>query len=331
VPGLYAEPDISGDLAYHLVVRVLGAILLLAIMPAVAAAQQVNDDGWRFENRAPLFAAGAGPRVCIDEAHLQEHTVVNKFGPYARMLRGDGFRVVPFRSAIAPRTLAGCDVLISANPQAKAPGSPDFWPYPHHSAFARAEIDALVTWIRGGGAFLLFADHAPGAGASAGLAAALGLQVFDGWARVNDRDGNPEIYARAAGLFAAHPILDGRSEAERVDVLSVTIAGAFFGSEQFQPLVAFGPEARGYVRLGDMGQQLPGIPEREWPRFLLSGWWLAATREWGAGRVAVFGDATACTAQLYGPEREPLGMNHPEARHNARFCLNLVRWLARLR
>lgn len=298
MPGLYAEPDISGDLAYHLVVRVLGAILLLAIMPAVAAAQQVNDDGWRFENRAPLFAAGTGPRVCIDEAHLQEHTVANRFGPFARMLRGDGFRVVPFRSAIAPRTLAGCDVLISANPQAKAPDSPDFWPYPHDSAFARAEIDALVTWIRGGGAFLLFADHAPGAGASAGLAAALGLQVFDGWARVN---------------------------------VSVTIAGAFFGSEQFQPLVAFGPEARGYVRLGDMGQRLPGIPEREWPRFLLSGWWLAATREWGAGRVAVFGDATACTAQLYGPEREPLGMNHPEARHNARFCLNLVRWLARLR
>jgi hypothetical protein len=217
---------------------------------------------------------------------------------------------------------------VLGNPQAMPAAEAGFWPYPHASAFTRAEIDALVTWIRGGGSLLLFADHSPGAGASAGLASALGLQVFDGWARINDRDDNPELYARRDGIFASHPILDGRDTRERIDVVSVTIAGAFYPSEQFQPLIKFGPAARGYVRLGELGQQLADIPESEWPRFALEGWWLGATREWGRGRIVAFGDGTACTAQRYGPGREPLGMNRPEAKDNPQFCLNLVRWLA---
>lgn len=302
---------------------IAAAFALFIALPA----QQVDDAGWRFENAAPAFGVGAGPRVCVDEAHHNVHTIAGRFGPYARLLRGDGFRVTPFSAPITAAALAACDILLTGNPQAAPPGSRGFWTYPHASAFSRAEIDAVVAWVRGGGSLLLFADHSPGAGASAGLASVPGLQVFDGRARINDQDDNPEIYARADGRFAAHPILDGRTARERVDAVSVTIAGAFFASEAFQPLITFGPAARGYVRLGEMGQGLP-IAETEWPRFALHGWWLGATRQWDRGRVAVFGDATACTAQLYGPARDPIGMNRPEARDNAQFCLNLVRWAA---
>ncbi len=46
----------------------------------------------------------------------------------------------------------------------------------------------------------------------------------------------------------------------------------------------------------------------------------------GRGRVAVFGEAAAFTAQL-GPNARPTGMNHPDAPHNARFLRNVMRWL----
>ncbi|MCH7766830.1 MAG: hypothetical protein IH916_09770, partial [Acidobacteria bacterium] len=42
------------------------------------------------------------------------------------------------------------------------------------------------------------------------------------------------------------------------------------------------------------------------------------------------GEAAMCTAQVSGPERRPMGMNHPKAPQNAQFCLNVVRWLSGL-
>jgi hypothetical protein len=79
-----------------------------------------------------------------------------------------------------------------------------------------------------------------------------------------------------------------------------------------------------------MGQGLHQISIAEWPQFRLQGWWLGGAREFGYGRVVIFGDVPACTAQFYGPDRDRVGMNHPQAGQNAQFCLNLVRWLARV-
>ena len=51
-----------------------------------------------------------------------------------------------------------------------------------------------------------------------------------------------------------------------------------------------------------------------------------------AGVVAVAQyapDATAMfSAQLTGPEKAPMGMNAPVAKHNPQFLLNLMHWLA---
>jgi hypothetical protein len=33
------------------------------------------------------------------------------------------------------------------------------------------------------------------------------------------------------------------------------------------------------------------------------------------------------SAQLAGPNKQPMGMNAPEARENARFLLNAIHWL----
>ena len=52
-------------------------------------------------------------------------------------------------------------------------------------------------------------------------------------------------------------------------------------------------------------------------------------KEYGKGRVAVFGEAAMFSAQLAGPERRPVGMNKPEAPQNPQFLLNLIHWLTR--
>jgi hypothetical protein len=48
----------------------------------------------------------------------------------------------------------------------------------------------------------------------------------------------------------------------------------------------------------------------------------------GRGRVAVFGEAAMFSAQLAGPNRNPMGMNAPHARQNPQFLLTVVHWLA---
>lgn len=50
----------------------------------------------------------------------------------------------------------------------------------------------------------------------------------------------------------------------------------------------------------------------------------------GRGRVAVFGEAAMFTAQVTGPERQPMGMNAPGAEQNAQLLLNVLHWLSGL-
>ena len=64
------------------------------------------------------------------------------------------------------------------------------------------------------------------------------------------------------------------------------------------------------------------------PKFRADGLLQGATRHWGLGRVAVFGEAGMFSAQLTGPEGSPKGFNHPAAPYNAQFALNVAHWLA---
>lgn len=305
---------------------------LAAIVAATSlvAGQQANDPRFDFANADPAFAQGKGPSVCVDEAHHNAHTVPQLYAPFAGILRSDGFRVSRLTRSLGGDVLRSCDILVLGSGRATSAQSADAWSYPHASAYTRTEVDAVVRWVRAGGALLFAWDHAPAAGAAAGLASVLGVQTLDAWADATPRGTYPEIFRRTDGLLADHAILRGRSPAERIDSLATHGAGAFFPSRWIQPIVVYGREATAWVRLGDMGQGLTGIPESEWPRFDIQGWLLAGTREWDKGRIVFLGDSTACTAQLYGPESTPIGMSHPSGRQNAQFCLNLVRWLARV-
>ena len=77
------------------------------------------------------------------------------------------------------------------------------------------------------------------------------------------------------------------------------------------------------------------MPKKAWEfapdtrRVPIEGWLQGAVQDAGKGRAAFFGEAAMFSAQLAGPDKQPMGMNAPGAEANFRFTLNLLHWLTR--
>ncbi len=297
-------------------VYVTGALMLL---PLCVAAQQVSDDSFRLNNPDPAFSTGEGPQVCIDEAHYNFHTVDGRDKPFAELLRGDGYSVMGFASSFTRAALVDCQLLVIANPLAAE--NQEDWTYPHPSAFTKDEIRELMEWVRGGGRLLLFADHAPIAGAARDLGAVFGIVMMDVYA--NGGPG-PDVFRTSDGTLQPHPILRGRSRVEQIDSVMTFIGQAVQITQGWESLLIFGTDAVAKISLEQSFQEGSW---GEWPVFSVAGWVHGAVREWGEGRVVFLGEAAMCSAQVSGAERNPMGMNDPRASQNAQFCLNVVRWL----
>ena len=300
----------------------ISVIGLLATMTLATAAQQVPDPGFNPAIERPAYAAGQGPRVAIDEAHLNFHTADGGYAAFAKLLRLDGYRVQSNRAPFTAAALAQTEVLVIANAMHKQ-SEADWAPLPTLSAFTDQEIAAVEAWVRAGGSLLLIADHMPLAGHAETLAAAFGVRFQNGFAQ--DASGNGQLtFRRSDGSLAPHLITNGRGAGERVDQVTTFTGQAFrldpgtkaepllvlrAGSQLLLPEVAF-----------QFTERTPRIPAAH----LLQG----AIVHHGRGRVAVLGEAAMLTAQLAGPAKRPMGMNAPEARENARFALNLLHWLS---
>jgi len=291
----------------------------LIFAPLIVCAQQVSDDSFHLDNPRPAFSTGAGPRVCVDQAHYNFHTADGRYRPFAELLRGDGYIVAGFGEPFSAETLADCALLVIANPLAEE--NEIDWTYPHPSAFSKDEIREVMRWVREGGNLLLFADHAPIAGAARDLGAVLGLMMIDAYV-----DGGPgrDEFRTADGTLQSHPILDGRAGAETVETVMTFTGQAVQITEGWEPLLIFGSEAKAMISLPQSFQE---ESRADWPKFSVGGWVHGAVREWDAGRLVFLGEAAMCSAQVSGPNRTPMGMNDPGASGNAQFCLNTVRWL----
>lgn len=294
------------------------AVLGLSGRPAGALAQQSGDTAFVPSVSAPAFPPGRGPRVVLDEAHHNFHTLSGRFGAFGRLLASDGFVVDPIRTPFTREALAGARLLVIANPL-HARNERD-WSLPTPSAFTAAEIAAVRAWVEQGGALLLIADHMPFPGAAHELAAAFGFELNNGFAMDTTARG-PLVLRRSDGLIGAHPATTGRTAAERIDSVA-TFTGSAFRSPAAATSVLTLPA--GFVSL---------MPDTAW-RFHpatrtvdVAGWSQGAVMEVGRGRVAVFGEAAMFTAQRSGPNAQPMGMNAPIARQNPQFALNLIRWL----
>ena len=305
----------------------------LAALVAICAscslhAQQVADKTYRPQIANAAYDVGAGPNVCIDEAHFNFHTLDGRFWAFAELLRRDGFRVRALNSKISARSLAECKILVIANAQPND-DEWDAYPNPTPSAFANEEIEAAKSWVRDGGALLLIADHMPLAGASASLARAFDVEFTDGFAVEGfATDGEraaafakPTLFQRSDRTLADHAIARGRNQHETVTKVR-SFTGQAFRAPRAEPVLVLPPS---FVVL---------LPKKAWHfqpdtrRIDVGGWLQGAVTTVGSGRAAFFGEAAMFTAQVAGPDRQPAGMNAPGAEQNFQFVLNLMHWLS---
>lgn len=305
-------------------------LLLLGCAAAMpVAAQQVPDRDFRPAlGTQPSFAPARGPVVCVDAAHHNFHTLDDRFFAFAELLRRDGYVVRANRDVLDAQSLQRCAVLVISNAQPSGEDWNDY-PSPTPAAFTPAEIAATRAWVEAGGKLLLIADHMPLAGAALALAAAFDVQFSDGFAYPGFADesgraaamSRPTLFRRGDGTLAPHAITCGRDAAESVEQVR-SFTGQAFQAPGAQPLLVLPPD---FISLH---------PRKAWDfdadtrKVPVGGWLQGAVMPVGAGKAAFFGEAAMFTAQLAGPERRPVGMNAPEAGQNARFVLNLMRWLS---
>jgi hypothetical protein len=276
--------------------------------------------------RHPAFAPGRGPRVMIDEAHHNFHTAGGRFRPFAKWLEADGFRVTEGTTHTTASSLATTHILVIANALAPSDVKVADWRLPTTPAFTADEVDAIVAWVRGGGALLLIADHMPFPGAVEPLAAAFGADFANGFALFGSEDPRtgdyPIVFRRRDGTLMAGPVVDGRNPSERIDSIETFTGTAFHLSARSGGILAL-----------PIGTRLE-LPMVAWqfsdttPAMRADGLLQGAAFAFGRGRVAIFGEAGMFTAQRKGVDRVPMGFNDPAASQNPQFILNLLHWLA---
>lgn len=283
-----------------------------------ALAQQTADLDYAPEITRPAYAQGAGPKIGIDEAHGNFHTVSGRYQPFANLLRRDGFRVEGFKQPFTRSALEKIDILVIANPL--HPSNSRNWTLPTPSAFSPEEIEAIVEWVDAGGALLLIADHMPFPGAAKELALAFGATFSNGYAKSPWRKDRHDLFALGEGLIEG-PLTRGRAGDPPVTAVATFGGSAFTLPKGATPLLVFGPGS-----VSRETTKAPGITP-DAPTVAVEGWSQGATLEHGKGRVAIFGEAGMFTAQHSGPKKRPMGMNVTEAAQNYQFILNVARWL----
>lgn len=288
--------------------------LALALLASPAAAQQISDPNADLSVERPAYAQGSGPRVIIDGAHNNFHTVDGRYAPFARLLGNDGFRVAGSDAAFTDDALRDVDILVIAN--ALAAEDVEEWRTPNPSAFTADEIAAVRRFVERGGSLLLIADHMPMAGAAQDLGAAFGIAFDNGFAKPRaNQGGEPDLFTRENGGLADDPVTAGIRQVR-------TFTGSAFRAEHARPLILLNADWE--VLMPEVAWQFDDAT----PRASGDGKLQGALLEVGQGRVAVFGEAAMFTAQLAGPQAVPVGLNAPGAEDNKHFALNVLHWLA---
>jgi len=290
----------------------LCALLLTAV---TTVAQQQADPEFDTSVENPAYKR-EGPRVMFDEAHHNFHTTEGRYKRFADLLMNDGYRVVRNRQSFSKQRLESYKILIIANALGAEEDDDDD---ADKSAFLDDEITAVHDWVRNGGALLLIADHAPFGGAASALAQKFGVDMSKGYTfdPENSAAGAPTqlIFSRENKLLGNHPILEGRSEAERIKLLR-----SFTGQS------LKGPDgSAGILNLANTAFDRPTYAaETSVPA---AGRTQAVAFKFGKGRVMVQGEAAMLSAQISGADKRPMGMNVP-GNDDRQYALNLMHWLS---
>lgn len=280
-------------------------------------------DDWTPRVTRPEFEPGRGPVVLIDAAHGNWHTADGRFGAFSRLLEADGYQVRSAGGEIAPELLNEAGIYVIAN--AVLGGEDSVWKLPTPPALATAEIELLVDWVERGGSLLLIADHMPFPGSVSKLADAFGIVFINGYAKKSFDQGGTLIFSRASGSLADHAISRGRNASEAVSSVKTYTGQAFHVVAAAEPLL-FMPDDWVVLLPADAFKKFDEATPQISARGLIQG----CVLRFGLGRVAAFGEAAMFTAQAERRNGEIIrvGMNDPEAVHNAQFVLNTLHWLS---
>ncbi|MBR9978392.1 MAG: hypothetical protein KFH87_09910 [Bacteroidetes bacterium] len=293
-------------------------LLIFTCAIAVASAQHV-DDRYVPTVHDPVFPEGGGPVVVIDEAHNNYHTMEGRYRPFAEFLRAHNCTVLPAIQPCSNTTLDAADIFVIAN--ALGERNVDDWSLPVDNAFDIEEIDAIVRWVREGGALFLITDHMPFPGAIDVLAKRFGIHYSNGFAFYAGREGRGLMFTRGYDNLRSHWITDTPVNSYRVDSVVSYTGSAFTIEGEHDGLLVFGA---GMISIE---------PEVSWEfhdntrRTGIEGWRQGAAMHYGKGRIVVFGEAGMFTAQRT-DRGIPIGMNAQEGERNAALLVNIIRWLA---
>ncbi len=292
--------------------------LLLFVVSVPASGQQIADPRFNAKVEHPAFTKNF-PRVLFDEAHNNFHTTTGRYKPFADLIFNDGYHVAVNRQPFTKESLQTFKILVIAN----ALGAEDMDDEGADSpAFSAEECDAVRDWIRGGGALLFIADHAPFGSAADILARRLGVDMSNGFTE-DPANADPEskipsalVYSRQNHLLADHPITNGRNDSERVNRIIAFTGQSLKGPE--------GSDA--FMKLADTA--VDNLPLTTKSRSA-AGRALGIAFHLGKGRVVVLGEAGMLSAQVTGSDNRPFGMNIPDI-DNKQLALNIVHWLSGL-
>lgn len=295
--------------------KLLVTICALLLLTSTATAQQAFDPEFNTSVENPAYKKD-GPRVMFDEAHHNFHTTEGRYKPFVDLLLNDGYRVIRNRQPFTKTSLSSYKILVISNALGAEEDDDEGADDP---AFTEEECQAVQEWVKGGGALLLIADHAPFGGAAATLASHFGVDMSKGYTfdPQNSVAGSPShlIFSRENKLLASHPITDGRNEKERINVLR-----SFTGQS------LKGPEGSvGILNLSDTATDSPDYEAQT--SIPAAGRSQAVALKFGKGRVVVQGEAAMLSAQISGAEKRQVGMNVP-GYDNKQYALNLMHWLS---
>jgi hypothetical protein len=256
------------------------------------------------------------PRVLFDEAHHNFHTAGGRYKPFADLIAGDGYQVIPSREKFTRAVLEKGDILVIANALgAEGMGSPGS----EKPAFTDEECEAVRAWVGDGGALLLISDHPPMGSAASGLAGRFQVVMSQGVALDprNSADGpSTLVFSRDNKLLGDHPITRGRDDSERIGRIMTFTGQSLRGGEGSVAFLVLGETATD--ESGPGGKPIPAAGRAQ-----------GLAMPYGKGRVVVLGEAGQLSAQILGPMRQPMGMNVPGI-DNRQMALNIMHWLSGL-
>lgn len=287
---------------------------LLLTLVATALAQQIADPHFDARVEKPAFTKNF-PRVLFDEAHNNFDTTNNRYRPFADLLFNDGYHIAVNRQPFTKASLATHKILVIVNPLGGEDMDDEGADGP---AFTTTECEVVSDWVRGGGALLFIADHAPFASAAEILAKQLGVDMSRSEttdpANADKEFNLPSVivYSRENHQLAESAITNGRGDAERVNRVIVFSGQSLKGPQGSE---AFLKLADGAVNEID-GKNASAADRAQGIAFRL-----------GKGRVVVLGDAAMLSAQVTGSDNQPVGMNVPNI-DNRQLALNIMHWLS---